>query len=347
MLSLDSKRWVCFILSDVFDIRPTLNGIDREKLMQGEEIYPYVTRSNMNNGVYSFVCLQEGYEINRGNCITVGSDTQTVFYQPMDFYTGANVNILRNEHLNQYSAKFFLPLLHKSLSTMNYGRGATVPRLKRSRIMLPVDDEGKPDYAFMEEYIREIEQKMIHEYIEHAKMRLSELPNESLSLEGKRWGKFAIGDLFSVEIGKSIDGNKVDREAGMTAYITRKESNNGLDGFIDYEEEYLNTKHPVITIGNETAEPFVQEYPFFTGTKVNILTPKTPQTKEALMFVSMSLKMHKEKYSYAYTINSTRLKHQVIQLPVNESGQPDWEFMTQYMKAIEYERLLRYLKNRA
>ncbi len=161
-----------------------------------------------------------------------------------------------------------------------------------------------------------------------------------LTLEGVRWREFVIGDLFTVEIGKSIDGDKVDKVAGKTPYITRKESNNGLDGFIDYDEGYINAKYPVITIGNETAEPFVQTFSFYTGTKVNILTPKLPQSWQTLLFIAQCLKMHKDKYSYAFTINSTRLKKQVIQLPVDESGRPDYAFMERFMRNIE-QRLIR------
>ncbi|UYZ68393.1 restriction endonuclease subunit S [Moraxella bovis] len=120
-----------------------------------------------------------------------------------------------------------------------------------------------------------------------------------LKLTDREWGEFFIGDIFSIKIGKSIDGNKVDRVNGQFAYITRKENTNGLDGLIDYDISYLNEDFPVITIGNETAEPFVQEFPFFTGTKVNILKPKEQLNRYVLFFICSSLKMHKTKYSYS------------------------------------------------
>ena len=134
------------------------------------------------------------------------------------------------------------------------------------------------------------------------------------------------------------------KAAGKTPYITRKESNNGLDGFIDYDERYINVRYPVVTIGNETAEPFVQTFPFYTGTKVNILMPKLPQSWQTLLFIAQSLKMHKGKYSYAFTINSTRLKKQVIQLPVEESGRPDYAFMERYMRHIEKRLIQAYVE---
>lgn len=172
-----------------------------------------------------------------------------------------------------------------------------------------------------------------------------------MELTNKEWKEFSIEDLFKVKIGKNIDGNKIDKVSGKSAYITRKESDNGLDGFIDFDNSLLNKEFPVITIGNETAEPFVQEFPFFTGTKVNILIPKTELSSKILFFISTSLKTHKSKYSYSFTINSTRLKRQKILLPVNSKGKPDYAFMESYMKQKEkkllkeYEKQIKNVKN--
>ena len=149
--------------------------------------------------------------------------------------------------------------------------------------------------------------------------------------------------MFDIEIGKSIDGNKVDKENGHYAYITRKESNNGLDGFIDFDTKYFNKIYPVITIGNETCKPFVQTAPFFTGTKVNIMKPKFNANKYILLFISQSLEMHKVKYSYSYTINSTRLKEQIILLPTKEDGTIYFEYMENYIKSKLKNKLEKYI----
>lgn len=176
-----------------------------------------------------------------------------------------------------------------------------------------------------------------------AKKKLPPLNEPPPPLHSKRWEKFFIGDLFDIEIGKAIDGNKVDRTSGHYAYITRKENTNGLDGFIDYDEKFLNVKFPVITVGNETAQPYVQNFPFFTGTKVNILSPKKSLSRFTLMFIAQSLRVHKEKYSYSFTMNSTRLRKQPIMLPVDDSGAPDFEYMEAFVKNIVAEKYRRYL----
>ncbi|MFV0417399.1 MAG: restriction endonuclease subunit S [Dysgonomonas sp.] len=152
-----------------------------------------------------------------------------------------------------------------------------------------------------------------------------------LNLRNKKWKEFLIEDLFIVSIGKNVDGNKIDKLGGNIAYVTRKENNNGLDGFIDFNENFINSFYPVITIGNETAEPFVQNYLFYTGTKVNILTPKIILSREVLNFICVSLRCHKSKYSYSYTINSARLRRQKILLPVTIKNEPDYDFMEQYI----------------
>jgi restriction enzyme bgcI subunit beta len=188
--------------------------------------------------------------------------------------------------------------------------------------------------------MKQVEDELLSEVRPKLEAQLLEHIINLGALEDREWRKFKIGNLFSVRIGKSLDGNKVNR-VGQVAYITRKESDNGLDGFIDEDDFMLTDVYPVITIGNETAQPFVQVYPFFTGTKVNILIPKESIARDlyTLQFIAVSLAQHKGKYSYSYTINSSRLKEQVVLLPVQSDGTPDWEFMSAFMQRVEQETL--------
>lgn len=146
--------------------------------------------------------------------------------------------------------------------------------------------------------------------------------------------------MFDITIGKNLDSNKIDKYRGNTAYVTRKEVNNGVDGFTSgHDLKYLWDDVPVITIGNETAKPFVQIYPFYTGTKVNILSPKKSIGKETLSFIAMSLENNKERYSYSYTANSTRLLEQRLLLPIDKNGEPNWLYMENFIKHIEQKKL--------
>ena len=46
----------------------------------------------------------------------------------------------------------------------NYSIKMGTARLKKQKIMLPVDEHGAPDYSFMEQYIKERERQLIQKY---------------------------------------------------------------------------------------------------------------------------------------------------------------------------------------
>lgn len=166
---LKEKKWAEFILPDIFSIQSTSSSIDKIKLNHGSGAYPYITRTERNNGIDSFVREQKKYQIDVGNCITIGLDTQTAFYQPAAFYTGQNIQILRNENLNPHTAKFLLPLLKNLLTIFDWGSsGATLTRLRRSKILLPLDDSGKPDWVYMEQYAKRETARQLKAYLEYA-----------------------------------------------------------------------------------------------------------------------------------------------------------------------------------
>ena len=50
-----------------------------------------------------------------------------------------------------------------------------------------------------------------------------------------------------------------------------------------------------------------------------------------------------DKYSFNREINDFRISNEKILLPVNEDGNPDYEYMEQYIKNIMYKQYKRYL----
>ena len=108
-LALDNVEWGEFFIggkTGLFDITSTSSGIDKNKLNQSEGNIPYITRSEENNGINLFVSDEQNskYQKDMGGVITIGLDTQTVFYQPQEFYTGQNIQILKNEKLSKFSS---------------------------------------------------------------------------------------------------------------------------------------------------------------------------------------------------------------------------------------------------
>lgn len=97
-LKLTDVEWGEFFIggsNGLFDITSTKSGIDKNKLNNEVGFIPYITRTDMQNGINMFITDKQNnrYNIDEGNVITIGLDTQTVFYQPTAFYTGQNIQV--------------------------------------------------------------------------------------------------------------------------------------------------------------------------------------------------------------------------------------------------------------
>lgn len=344
-LDLKDVKWGEFKINDIFNVHGTFTT-HPSKLVKGGKV-PRITCAATNNG---FEDTYHNKPTEDGRVITIDSATiGYISYQAKDFIATDHVEKISLKNgltINKYLGLFIVSVVkHCASNKYGYGYKFSQSRIKKQKISLPINSIGQPDYAFMEQYMRYKEQEKITKYNRYITKRIESLKDfkDVKPLNEIEWGEFEIENLFNVKIGKSIDGNKVDKSNGDVPYITRKESNNGLDGFINYNLEYLNISNPVITIGNETAEPFVQTFNFFTGTKVNILKPRQTMSKYVLAFICTSLRQHKAKYSYSFTINSTRLRKQKVLLPLTIKGQLDYDYMENYIKKLEYEKLTKYL----
>ena len=58
--------------------------------------------------------------------------------------------------MNKYIGLFFVTLIKMEKYRYNYGRKWGIARMNASKIKLPVNKAGKPDYEFMENYIKSL-----------------------------------------------------------------------------------------------------------------------------------------------------------------------------------------------
>jgi type I restriction enzyme M protein len=145
------KLFQCGGKDGIFDI--TLGKpVHKNEVEDGN--LPYITRTALNNGVEMFGSSQH---INEGNAITIGAEGIKAFYQECSFITGNKINIIRHKHLNKYTAMFLCAVLnHTNIGRYNYGYAIVNHRLKTLQIKLPQIPQGKPDWEFMESYIKSL-----------------------------------------------------------------------------------------------------------------------------------------------------------------------------------------------
>ena len=90
------------------------------------------------------------------------------------------------------------------------GNGATLGRLSRTKALLPVTSTGQIDYDFMEEYIKEVEEHKLEEYLDFAAERLNECKENARTveqLEEKEWKPFEISEIFTFQKGNQNNMN--------------------------------------------------------------------------------------------------------------------------------------------
>ncbi len=127
------------------------------ELNAGNDI-AYIGAKKNDNGVMKKVAYNEQL-VTAGNCILFICDGQGSVgytnYMDRDFIGSTTLTIGRNKHLNKYNALFLVTVLDLEKPKYSYGRKYR-KHMKEIMIRLPATKEGKPDYEFMENYIKSL-----------------------------------------------------------------------------------------------------------------------------------------------------------------------------------------------
>ena len=152
-IELRSGSWNWFRLGELFDIK---KGKRLTKADMRRGATPFVGSTEMDNGVTAHI---DKPPIHKSNTISVtyNGSVAEAFYQPVDFWASDDVNVLYPKfEMNLYIALFLCAIIRKEKYRYNYGRKWHLERMRESRIKLPVDGRGSPDWEFMERYIQSL-----------------------------------------------------------------------------------------------------------------------------------------------------------------------------------------------
>ena len=342
-LKLTDVEWGEFFIggsNGLFDITSTKSGIDKNKLNIDVGLIPYITRTDMQNGINMFITDKQNnrYNIDEGNVITIGLDTQTVFYQPTAFYTGQNIQVLRNNNLNKYTAMFIIPSIKIQMQKFNWGgNGATLGRLNRTRLILPINSQGQPNWQFMEDYIKQEQKQQVQKIIDYYERKLVELAGDVAGLDKVEWKTFRFTEVFQeIQRGKRL--TKANQTDGPKPYISSTSENNGVDAFIG-NETGVRKFEDVLTLANSgsVGSTFYQQFEFVASDHVTALKSENAD-KYAYLFLSTVVKRLEEKYSFNREINDTRIKREKLILPVDKEGNPNFQYMSDFVKKLELDK---------
>lgn len=88
---------------------------------------------------------------------------------------------------------------------------------------------------------------------------------------------------------------------------------------------------------------FYHDYPALYGNDTRKLVPII-KNKYSSLFITNAITNQKEKYGYGYKMGTERLKRQKIMLPIDKNKNPDWNFMENYIKILEMEKIISIIK---
>jgi len=329
-----NKKWLPFTYNDIFDINKGKRIVIEE---EKNGTTNFVSSTEYNNGVSKKVNIRPN---NDGNLITVNYDGSVgeAFYQNKPFWALDSVNVLYPKFkLTPHISLFLITLIKKEKHRFSYGRKWNKQRMEKSIIMLPVDNEGNPDWNFMENYIKKLYNlkeilKKINKF--YRKKR------KKISLLERKWKYFKYGDIFNVEKGYY---NRRPEKQGYLNFISASRDNNAVTDKLDKHVVKKIFQPNCITVVNNgyAGEAFYQTKEFTCSHDVNILRLKDINLNPyiAMFFISIIVK-EKNKFNYGRKWRVRRMKKSLIKLPVNKQGKPDWNFMENYIRSLSYSRPL-------
>ena len=322
---------------------------------------PVYSSDTSNNGIIGYTNREAEFIVSHENPIYLvfGDHTRSLNIVFHSFNVTDNVKVLSLK--DSYSIKILLYIIsswQKGVPNLGYSRHWSIA--KKVLFKVPVKN-GVIDFAFMENFIAELEAERIAEL--EAYLRVTGLSDYILTEEeravleafrsGKiswggvklpngqevtniEWKMFRIGELFEINsYKKRFDANKVQIEEVGFPYVVRTALNNGIRGYINEDVEFLNEGN-TISFGQDTATMFYQEKPYFTGDKIKIVKCKDESFNKlnAHFFIAA---MGKAFSSFSWGSSSFSveiIKNQNISLPSTQ-GVPLYAYMEVFIRAVQ------------
>ena len=148
---IDISRWKLFQISDLFNVQ---KGKRLTKADMKDGKIRFIGASAINNGITAYI--SNDVHLHPQNTITLSYNGSIgeAFYQDEMFWASDDVNVLYPKfEMNREIAFFIIPLLKMAGKRYAFIDKWKKEDMEKSKILLPADIDGNPDYKYMEKYI--------------------------------------------------------------------------------------------------------------------------------------------------------------------------------------------------
>jgi hypothetical protein len=311
-------------LDEIFDIQYG-SQLDLNKCVtcKKPEGYNFVNRSSKNCGVSARILEEGNKKPFSAGLITVamGGSVLSSFVQQEPFYTGQNVKVLKpRQEMSDLLKLYYCYCIEQNIFRFStFGREANV---SFESIIVP-DVEEIPE---------ELNRIAISDY----EFDKAPVLDEKIELNTDHWRWFNLYDkYFNMFAGKYYPKNRFNQ--GKTPLISATKMDNGVIGFTNLKPAFSGN---CITIGKVEMATFYQPIPFCATADVTVLVPKFEMSKYCALFLQAVLETEKYRWTYGNQIRLNDSQKIKIKLPATKENQPDWQFMENYIKSLNYSKEL-------
>lgn len=320
------------------------------KMTPDEEGIPFVTRTATNNGVGGIVEPVEGVTPYPAGALSIalGGSIGSTFLQTKDFYTSQNVAVLQPKtNLDSGILLFLARLIEKECSKrfVAFGRELNKHIKRDFTIKLPLIEKDKPNWPIIasivkDQIIPQLPKKAQRVWLQ--KYDTTPQKQEQMKLNTEEWKWFSVENLFALEVTKGSTTDELT-EGNEIPYIAAKHNNNGCEMMCAREDnlQFISKGNCIVFIclGAGSAGYALYQGGDFIGMSGKTMCGYNPNLNQYNgIFLATILSKERPKYSFGRSWTGDRLKKTRIKLPVTPSGEPDWQFMEDYIKSLPFSR---------
>ena len=352
MGKMDLSSWGWFVIGDLMtklELKIKKEDFDKRtdtSLEQTNEFsLPLVNAKDGNNGIM-YYGREEDFE-SETMCLDIVQNgaiaTGNVYAQPQKVGVLWDAYLIKPKaNISELALLFLSRVVQNSIkSKYGYNDKAIWDKVKDDTIPLPKDKMGKPDWEYMEQFMRQI-RNITQKNIDCIARGLKQSCRKKIHTT--TWRRFHLydDDLFTIDSGTKLDKIKMTDNNPSVNFVGRANFNNGVTDFIDEIEGLKPYKAGCLTIslgGEYLGSCFIQEKPFYTSQNVNVLIPKHPMSDYCKRFIcTMVFREGRLHYkAFVDELNRHMKTDFTILLPVDSKNRPDWNYMENFMKRLGKE----------
>lgn len=149
--TLDISSWKLFQISELFNVQ---KGKRLTKADMKDGKIRFIGASAINNGITAYISNDEHLHPQNTITLSYNGSIGEAFYQDEIFWASDDVNVLYPKfEMNREMAFFIIPLLKTAGKRYAFIDKWKKEDMEKSKIPLPVDKDGNPDYKYMENHI--------------------------------------------------------------------------------------------------------------------------------------------------------------------------------------------------